>query len=352
MTTQAPTSWRRLILFGLVFVLLTGIGLYSVYGQFAGRELAFDKRLLQPWVLVSLFMLLMIYYVSDALRLGYTLQALGHRVPFRKLMSLVFINLFFSNVTPMATGGGFAQIWYLQRQGVPFGHATAATTLRTLLAVAFIFTLAPLSLLTLSVFNGNLIQGNIGAALAFFVALYLGFFILVLFYTQWVVGFLHRILLLFHRWHWLSEQRHRRWQFRMRREMLRFVRAFREYGSGSYGAVLGSILCTAIFLLSLFSFPALLLWGLGYEVDYLTTLGLLVVTTFIMYFSPTPGASGISEGVFGHFFRSLVGGPHLLLITLAWRALTIYLGMIIGLVLFKRSLADTLLNPSSRRPQK
>ncbi len=348
MTNQTPTSWRRLILFGLIFIALTGAGLYSVYGQFAGRELSFDTQLLQPWVLLSLLGLLIIYYISDALRLGYTLQALGHRVPFRKLMALVFINLFFSNVTPMATGGGFAQIWYLQRHGVPFGHATAATTLRTLLAVAFIFTLAPISLLTLSAFNGELIQRDIGMALALFVSLYLGFFALVLLRTQWIIGLLSRLLHRFHRWHWLSDWRHRRWQFRVRREMLRFARAFRKYGAGNHWAVFGSIIFTAIFLLSLFSFPALLLWGLGYSVDYLNVLGLLVVTTFIMYFSPTPGASGISEGVFGHFFRSLVGGPHLLLITLAWRALTIYLGMAIGLILFKRTLAHNLLNDNRR----
>lgn len=351
MTAQSPTSWRRLMLFGLIFVLLTGAGLYSVYGQFADRELTFDTRLLQPGVLLALLGLLVVYYVTDALRLGCTLQALGHRVSFRKLMSLVFINLFFSNVTPMATGGGFAQIWYLRRHGVPFGHATAATTLRTLLAVAFIFTFAPLSLLTLSIFNGSLMQRDIGVALALFVTLYLSFFALVLFRTHWIINLLSRLFFRMHRWHWLSEHRHRHWQFHMRREMLRFVRAFREYGSGNHWAVLGSILFTAAFLLSLFSFPALLLWGLGYSVDYLNVLGLLVVTTFIMYFSPTPGASGISEGVFGHFFRSLVGGPHLLLVTLAWRTLTIYLGMGIGLVLFKRALARDLLRDTNRNPR-
>ncbi len=107
---------------------------------------------------------------------------------------------------------------------------------------------------------------------------------------------------------------------------------------------------TAVFLLSLFSFPALLIHGLGYEVDYLTTLGLLVVTTFIMYFSPpTPpgGASGISEGVFGSFFRDILsGGNHLVLVTIAWRFLTIYLGMIIGLLVMQRELIK-----SHRRPE-
>jgi len=106
------------------------------------------------------------------------------------------------------------------------------------------------------------------------------------------------------------------------------------------------VVFTAVFLLSLFSFPALLIHGLGYEVDYLTTLGLLVVTTFIMYFSPTPGASGISEGVFGSFFRDILSGNHLVLVTIAWRFLTIYLGMLIGLLVMQRELIK-----SHRRPE-
>ena len=57
--------------------------------------------------------------------------------------------------------------------------------------------------------------------------------------------------------------------------------------------ILLSVGFTALFLLSLFGFPALLIHGLGYEV-ITWSLGLLVVT-FVMYFSPTPGAS-ISEG--------------------------------------------------------
>jgi len=106
-----------------------------------------------------------------------------------------------------------------------------------------------------------------------------------------------------------------------------------------------SILFTALFLLSLFSFPALLMHSLGYTVDYVVSLGLLVVTTFVMYFSPTPGASGISEGVFGSFFRDILSGNHLVLVTLSWRFLTIYLGMIIGLIVLQRELIKDRRNP-------
>jgi hypothetical protein len=92
-----------------------------------------------------------------------------------------------------------------------------------------------------------------------------------------------------------------------------------------------SVFFTFIFLLSLFSFPSVLFWGAGYQTNYFTTTGLLVVSTCIMYFAPSPGGAGFAEGVFGLFFASLIHASELVGIILVWRFLTIYLGMLIGI---------------------
>jgi uncharacterized protein (TIRG00374 family) len=335
---RTSTSGRRLLVFTLIFIAMTAAGLWAVYDQFAGRSISFDSRLLSPGALAAVAVLLLVYFAADGLRLYFTLRALGHQVPLPVISRLVFINLFFSNVTPMATGGGFAQIWYLQNHGVPLGRATAATTIRTVLAVIFIFSLTPVFLLTLNAFKGESLAGDLGPPLAILITLYLGFFLVVLFRTRWLIGPLSSLLRLMHRLHLLGEARHRRWQFKARREMLRFSVSFGDYLRGPKRDVALSVVFTDVFLLSLCSFPALLMWALDYEVDYLVSLGLLVITTFVMYFAPTPGASGISEGVFGSFFRDTLTSNHLLLVTVAWRFVTIYLGMLIGLVLLQREL--------------
>ncbi len=333
------TPWRRLAVSGALFIGLTAAGLYAVYHQFAGRSLSFDPRLTDPASLASVVALLVVYFTADGLRLHFTLKALGHNLSFRAMARLVFINIFVSNVTPMATGGGFAQIWYLQRRGIPLGRASAATTIRTVLAITFIFTLTPVFLLTLKALQHQPILQDIDVALSLFIALYLGFFAVVLFRTHWLIAPLAHLLRGLRRLHLISEARHQRWHFRIKREMLRFADSFSDYLHGPRLSVVLSVVFTLVFLLSLFSFPALLIHSLGYDVPYLTTLGLLVVTTFIMYFSPTPGASGISEGVFGSFFRDILTPNHLILVIIAWRLLTIYLGMAIGLVILQRELA-------------
>jgi hypothetical protein len=64
-----------------------------------------------------------------------------------------------------------------------------------------------------------------------------------------------------------------------------------------------------------------------------------------MYFAPTPGAAGVAEGGYGLLFSQLVQKQDIALLTLAWRFLTIYVGVVIGIVvmyreMFKRKKAD------------
>ncbi|PVY75791.1 hypothetical protein C8D92_10651 [Tamilnaduibacter salinus] len=329
---QPDTSARRLAGFLSLFLLLSGLGTWAIYDRFAGRDVRFDERLLAPETLLAALGLLLVYFLADGLRLHFTLRALGHHLAFRPIFRLVFINIFFSNVTPLATGGGFAQIWYLHKRGVPIGTATAATTIRTILAILFIFSVTPVCLLWLDALQGRPVVDRLSGLLALLILLYLAFFLVVLFRTRWLSPLLTAVVNGLHRLHLISDARAHRWQFKLRRELLRFARSFSTYLRGDWRFVLLSIALTLVFLISLFSFPALLMWALGYSVDYVTVLGLLFVTTFIMYFAPTPGASGISEGVFGSFFSPLLGSTHLVLVTVAWRFLTIYLGMLIGLI--------------------
>ncbi|MFC0446132.1 YbhN family protein [Pseudidiomarina halophila] len=331
-------SWQRLAVFAALFTAFTAAGFYAVFDQFSERNFSFDKKLLQPEVILASLILLLIYFAADGLRLYYTLVALGARFSAKAMAKLVFINIFFSNITPLGTGGGFAQVWFMHDHGISLGKATAATTIRTVLAILFIFLLTPVFLFSLPAFNESSLGSDVGAALLVFVVLYVVFFAMVLLRTHWLIIPITSVIKQLQSWGLISDRKARRWYFNVMREILRFARSFSVYCKGSKLAIGMSVVFTMIFLLSLFSFPALLMWGLGYDVDYLTSVGLLVVTTFIMYFSPTPGASGVSESVFGSFFSNILEHQHLLLVTFSWRFLTIYLGMILGLLVLQRYL--------------
>ncbi len=67
-------------------------------------------------------------------------------------------------------------------------------------------------------------------------------------------------------------------------------------------------------------------------------LAFQVVVTFFMYFAPTPGATGVAEGGFGLLFSQLVQKQDIVVLTLAWRFLTIYVGVVIGIVVVYREM--------------
>ncbi|SEG68271.1 lysylphosphatidylglycerol synthase transmembrane domain-containing protein [Marinobacterium lutimaris] len=321
-----------------MFILLSAAVPWAILSDLQLDRPLLDDRLLKPGFIAACLGLLLVYFASDGLRLYYTLRALGYRIPAAAQTRLVFINILISNVTPMATGGGLAQIWYLRHQGVHVGAATAATTLRTLLAVCFIFLPTPFLLMFLEPLRNSALGEQLAVYLALFAFIYVGAFALLIFKMRWMLKLADGLIALLHRIKLISAEKKPRLHFALRREMLRFRAALKAFMRGNLRYRLLALFFTGLFLLSLFSFPALLLWGLEYEVNYLLTLGLLVVTTFVMYFAPTPGAAGVAEAVFGLFFSAMLQSGDLVLTILLWRFLTIHLGMLIGLPVTLHSL--------------
>lgn len=332
---------RRLWIFTALFALFTLAGAGLVYVYFDDAPVQWDPRLFSWQTLILCALLLFLYFLTDGLRLYYTVRALGYRPGLNCMIRLVFVNLFVSNITPLATGGGFVQVLYLQRAGMPLGTATAATTIRTTLAMVMIFAAAPVILVAVPVVAEKVAWSSaLSLSLGVFITLYLGFLWISIFHTHLLVRPLDGVLGLLAATRLINAARKLRWRYRIRRELVRLRHGFRGFMAGGDRFPWMATLSTLVFLVVLFSFPAILLHGLGYDVHYLQVLAIQTVNTFFMYLAPTPGASGIAEGTFGHFFSGLVTDGHLLLVIFVWRFLTIYLGMIVGLIILHRDLLN------------
>lgn len=323
---------RRLVVPAVAFVLLSLLGVFVVPRLVGLEGLRFDPRVFGREMLLSLVGLMILYFLFDGLRLQFTLRALGERVPFREIVRLVFINLFFSNITPLATGGGVAQVWYLARHGVPVGKGVAATTIRTALAMVAIFITVPVFLLTLPQLKGIPVLEEITGIVAVLTLAYVAGFLVLIFRVRWVALPLSWGVALLRRLGVIGEVRSRSLRRRLFRELTHFAVGFRGYLRGPIHHVLLSIVSTSVFLLVLFSFPWVIAANLGYEINYVESVGTLSVITFAMYFAPTPGGAGVSEAVFAGLFEGIVGPEHLILLILVWRITTIYLGVLIGFV--------------------
>ncbi|HCN70803.1 MAG TPA: TIGR00374 family protein [Pusillimonas sp.] len=327
---KLPLNRLKIVSFAVLFVLLSALVPFTIQQELNGQGEQLWNALFSPRMLVAAAALLAVYYLTDALRLWFTLRALGQYQPLRAMFPLVFINILFSNITPMATGGGVVQVWFLHRRGIHIGAATAATTLRTLLASLMIFLPAPFLMMSIDRLVDNPAISTWGPWMGLVAALYVAFFCVLLLKMRWFIHLGAQFLAVLKKTHLISASRERRWRFRLTREMIRFDYSFRAFFKAGYTDRLLALGSTALFLISLFSFPALIMWGLGYPVDYPLILALMLVNTFIMYFAPTPGAAGIAEGVFAILFSTLAVRGELLVLVLGWRFLTVHLGMLIG----------------------
>jgi len=78
----------------------------------------------------------------------------------------------------------------------------------------------------------------------------------------------------------------------------------------------------------------ILLHGLGYQISFFTVMFYQIVITFFMYFTPTPGATGLAEGGYALLFSQFVSKTDIVPLLFFWRFFTIYIGIISGLVVF------------------
>lgn len=325
---------KNVLIYFSIFVLISAAALFIIYEFFAeGTNLQqiFDFPL---EILVSLIVLLFFYFLFDGLRLFAVLKTLEADISFFEIYKLVFINLFISNITPLASGGGVAQVYFLQNKGVPLGKSSAATLIRTLLATTMLFIGAPLVLLTnenmMALVPGNSVVYYFGA----FLGLYLLFFYILIFKSRFLKKTIYRILYSLKSKKILSRSRYKKVLKYLFDNLELFTRdlIFFIYGRKIY--VFLSFIFTVIFLVSEFSFSYLLLNGMGYDASFGYVITLQIVVVFLMYFAPTPGASGVAEGGYSLLFTQFVARKDIFPLLFYWRFFTKYVGILIGVIIF------------------
>lgn len=77
---------------------------------------------LNPWLLLPGLAMMFGYVGCEALCSWQILRRLGHRAPLRHCLGYSFVGFYVSSITPSATGGQPAQIYYMSRDGIPVAH--------------------------------------------------------------------------------------------------------------------------------------------------------------------------------------------------------------------------------------
>ena len=322
----------------LVFISLATLTLWLIFRGFEGAGTLYIPGIFTWKTGLQLIVLLSLYYIFDGLRLLFVFKTIGTEVSFFLMIKLIFINIFASGVTPLATGGGFAQIYFLSRNKIPVGIATAATAIRTVIASVLIFASVPL-ILILEKGLSAVITINHGVIYSLMlIILYLILFYAISKKKNFLKKVIEWFLHLLKRVHLIKEDKFKKMIPAVDKEIELFTENLLRFWKGSKIYFVLSIVSSCIYLFLLFYFPYLLLEFMKIDVHLLTVLSIQVLITFLIYFTPTPGGSGVAEGGFALIFSHFVSSNFVPPLTFYWRFLTMYLGMIIGFILFYKEI--------------
>lgn len=278
-----------------------------------------NLTLFQPWSLALAVAFVALGLVLDGSRLMHLVHISRENITLSQAVQVVFGNYFLALLTPGATGGAVAQLMFLRKAGVPTGKATVLVFVRTVVSIIFLILCLPLIFWHDAHILPGVSNDRLGV-LSFIVLLVLLLFFLAV-----------RENLLNH----LAVRIARKLALPRRRLFVNIYRdtqnAIRLLGS-SPKAMLLVFIESGLSLIAIYAVVPCLFLGLGvYHVDWYTVMGRMIFLNMLLYFTPTPGGSGVAEGGFVFLFSEIVPAGTVGIIAVCWRLIAEYIPFLIGL---------------------
>ncbi len=268
----------------ILFICVLGISAAVIYFTFDIRALEY-LTMFKPWSILLALGSLGIGLAFDCLRLTTLTKITGEKLSFHEVMKVVLSNYFLALLTPGASGGAVAQIMFMSRAGVPIVKSTVVVFVRTIMSIFFLMMIVPFFMMTDPTVTEWIHEGVIVTVSILFTSI--PFIAVVLMKTKYP----KRLIYFFtkHVSHvtrkkcfgWYDD--FKKAVFIMGENPWLFLKAFIESGLSLlfiYGTV-----------------PAFFL-GLNINFDLVQVMGRMLFLNLVLYFSPTPGGSGIAEAGF------------------------------------------------------
>ena len=311
---------KKYIYYIFIFVALSFASLWGVQHFF---KLSVDFNKLNVSLVVTLIGMILIYVLLDALRFYWILKIMNVHIRYREVIKLAMVGTSVSNITPFLAGGSIAQIYLLHKQNVEIGNATAATSVRAVLASTFFFTILPI----VFYFNDGIL-GDLGLEIGQYLP------IISVVYVIWTVAI---IVVTFKHERFLKGLTRFSKRFidpkraeRTTAELLSFFEGMRQFLTSGFKNIAIALLTTSIHFTFIFFFSSAIVKAFGYQYSIFKVAAYQMMVHFVMYFGFTPGATGFAEGSFAYIFSKVVSPDDLALVVFLWRASTVYIVTILG----------------------
>ena len=322
---------RRKVKIGLrVFLIITVLTIIVIMTVTLDKETWTAMRHFKIVYLIICIALWVLYIYMDGLRVQILSAALGRRVSIKTAIAVITSGLFLAAVTPFQTGGLPVQLYILKKEGISVGKGSVILLFRGILELFIFIFVVPL----IYVHYRGLLSGNITQALMKYLLVIYAVGMVLLLVLLLKPAFLKRLLYRFYfflrRKRVVKSRKLLRFFRRIFVEVADFRNSLRLYFSRKILMLLLAFIVTVVSYIALFLIAPMMLYGLGVRAPILEAIYLQLILKFLLFFVPTPGASGVSEAAFVSLFRR-VAPMHLLgVYVVLWRFFTFYIGATVG----------------------
>ncbi len=324
----------------IIFILLAfGMGALIIFrsvDHYTIRSLLAANKI----KLLAALLVVFLAWVFDAGRFCALSFAAHERVPFSLGIVLTWLNYFGSAVTPMQSGGGPFQVYALYKRGIPVGKGIAITLMRTMLTILILTLAVPIALML----DPDILEGSpFLKGLVFYVFMVIlatwAFVAFTIMKPELIKKFSRVIVMWLRRFKIMTSNRRVIKIFQwLDTEIDNYIMNFRlAFNTGKLWLIVGVIL-SVLHLLSLFTVLPVLMSAVGLPFRYAQTIAVQAVFMFILYFVPTPGASGVAEGGGALLYSVLMPENMAGIMSIICRFFTDYISIFMGVVVVIRML--------------
>ena len=255
----------------------------------------------------------------DGSRLMHLVKISDEKITLYQAVQVIFGNYFLALLTPGATGGAVAQLMFLRHAGVPTGKAAVLVIVRTLLSILFLVLCMPF----IFMHDAGIVPGISNDTL---MAITLTAFVVIIAIVVGARrGYLDYLVIRIAR-HAKKERRCKIIAFS------RDTKSAIALLAASPKAMLLVFAESGLNLLCIYAIVPCLLLGLGVtDADWYSVMGRMIFLNMLLYFTPTPGGSGIAEGGFVLLFSDTVPAGTVGIVAVCWRLIAEYIPFLIGL---------------------
>ena len=321
-------------LWAIITAVLSLLTIYMFFGQsgLSFAEFVEDLQEANFWWLIPAAFCMLLYIWFEGTALTYISRALGYPVKHRKGFVYASADIYFSSITPSATGGQPASAYFMRKDGIKTSVATAALILNVTMYTLAIITIG---LFCVIFFPRMFLQFPTGCKVMIIFGIFAMFFLttgLIILLKKHQILFKagHAVIIILKKLHFKNAAN------RMESKLIDSIDKYKECVRQLYGK---KALLVKIYFLNLMQRLSQILVTVfvffALHGDFSEGLRVFIIQSYVIIgsnFIPIPGAVGISEYIMFYGFSMLTNSDLAGSISLVSRGITFYTCSIISII--------------------